>query len=220
MHSGFGQFRSSAASRITAANQRFDAARETKNLDGTVRHKCFVSYHSADVEGAANFVEAYEKVFIPRAIGVEEPDCVLSTDSFFGVFNKLRPVALRGDAGGTRSNESEVLRCNGVCSRERPMLSELQPRVTGRCDCTKKPEYIHIPEGNRATKSGKDAHSGGDGHCRSPRIRALAVILRLAAIPFPLVAYPTYQIGQLALADRGGSELAHGCSNLSRALGA
>jgi len=47
---------------------------ETKSADGHVRHKCFVSYHSEDAIQAADFVEAFDDIFIPRAIGVEEGD--------------------------------------------------------------------------------------------------------------------------------------------------
>ncbi|WP_336030564.1 TIR domain-containing protein [Geodermatophilus sp. FMUSA9-8] len=63
-----------ALARIEAINRRFDLTRESRTASGAVRHKCFVSYHSADTEEAATFVESFEDVFIPRAIGVEEGD--------------------------------------------------------------------------------------------------------------------------------------------------
>ncbi len=64
-----------AQARLAAANKRFDLAAEgTRSAAGYVRHKCFVSYHAADTEEAADFVESFENVFIPRAIGVEEGD--------------------------------------------------------------------------------------------------------------------------------------------------
>jgi len=63
-----------ARARLDAANQRFAKTAEFRGSDGHVRHKCFVSYHAADVEHAANFVEQHKDVFIARAIGVEEGD--------------------------------------------------------------------------------------------------------------------------------------------------
>jgi hypothetical protein len=64
-----------ALARIDLVNRRFNWSIESKSATtGAVRHKCFVSYHSADAEEAANFVESFEDIFIPRAIGVEEGD--------------------------------------------------------------------------------------------------------------------------------------------------
>ena len=74
MHPSPGSRRQQALARIEAVNRRFEFATESKAADGSVRHKCFVSYHSADAEEAATFVETFEEIFIPRAIGVEEGD--------------------------------------------------------------------------------------------------------------------------------------------------
>lgn len=64
-----------AQARLAAVNKRFELAAEgTRAASGYVRHKCFVSYHAADAEEAADFVESFESIFIPRAIGVEEGD--------------------------------------------------------------------------------------------------------------------------------------------------
>jgi hypothetical protein len=64
-----------AQARIATVNNRFQLASEgSRASSGHVRHKCFVSYHAADTEEAADFVESFESVFIPRAIGVEEDD--------------------------------------------------------------------------------------------------------------------------------------------------
>jgi MTH538 TIR-like domain (DUF1863). len=64
-----------AQRRIETANKRFDAATtESRNSSGYVRHKCFISYHAEDAEEVADFVDSFQDVFIPRAIGVEEDD--------------------------------------------------------------------------------------------------------------------------------------------------
>ncbi len=57
--------RSYALAKI-AASQRGTAA--------PVRHKCFISYHGADVDGVTEFVEEYNDVFIPRVVGVSDSD--------------------------------------------------------------------------------------------------------------------------------------------------
>lgn len=66
--------RLAARARLDAVNRRSFGRAEFRGSDGYVRHKCFVSYHAADVEYAASFVEEHEDIFIPRAIGVEEND--------------------------------------------------------------------------------------------------------------------------------------------------
>jgi len=39
-----------------------------------VRHKCFISYHGADIVGVTDFVESFNDVFIPRVVGVSDSD--------------------------------------------------------------------------------------------------------------------------------------------------
>lgn len=48
------------------------AAREGRAAP--VRHKCFVTYHGADIDGVTDFVEDFNDVFIPRIIGVSDSD--------------------------------------------------------------------------------------------------------------------------------------------------
>jgi hypothetical protein len=43
-----------------------------KSAYSPVRHKVFVSYHAVDAEEVVEFIQAYDDVFIPRAIGMEE----------------------------------------------------------------------------------------------------------------------------------------------------
>ena len=58
-------------SQISARNA---AVKEYRLSDGSVRHKCFLSYHSADAEEVLAFVEKFDSVFIPRSIGVSDED--------------------------------------------------------------------------------------------------------------------------------------------------
>lgn len=46
---------------------------ESRSTDPT-RHRCFVSYHGADVDEAAAFLESFGTEFIPRTLGVTEDD--------------------------------------------------------------------------------------------------------------------------------------------------
>lgn len=45
-----------------------------RKADGSVRHKCFISYHSADAEEVLRFVEESEDAFIPRSVGLSDED--------------------------------------------------------------------------------------------------------------------------------------------------
>lgn len=39
-----------------------------------VRHKCFVTFHSDDIDAVTTFVEDFSDVFIPRVVGVSDSD--------------------------------------------------------------------------------------------------------------------------------------------------
>lgn len=54
-----------------AAAKTFAASRGTT---APVRHKCFISYHGADIDGVTFFVETFNDVFIPRVVGVSDSD--------------------------------------------------------------------------------------------------------------------------------------------------
>lgn len=54
-----------------AVEKRVAASRGTT---AAVRHKCFISYHGADIDGVSDFVEQFNDVFIPRVIGVSDSD--------------------------------------------------------------------------------------------------------------------------------------------------
>lgn len=44
--------------------------------DAPVRHKCFVSYHLADIDAVTDFVERFSDVFIPRVLGTSDSDAL------------------------------------------------------------------------------------------------------------------------------------------------
>jgi hypothetical protein len=41
------------------------AAAARRGTTAPVRHKCFISYHGADIDAVTTFVEAFNDVFIP-----------------------------------------------------------------------------------------------------------------------------------------------------------
>lgn len=58
------------------------AERATLRSSDSSRHKCFISYHVADLLEVETFVEDYGTEFIPRSVGVtEEDDFVDSKDT-------------------------------------------------------------------------------------------------------------------------------------------
>jgi hypothetical protein len=62
------------------------------------RHKCFISYHQADLDEVTQFIETFESVFIPQVIGVSnEDDFIDSTDTDY-VMDKVRERYLTNSA--------------------------------------------------------------------------------------------------------------------------
>ncbi len=62
---------------VAAAERSYALAQLQASARGTAtpeRHKCFVSYHGADIDGVTAFVETYNDVFIPRVVGVSDSD--------------------------------------------------------------------------------------------------------------------------------------------------
>ncbi len=59
------------------AEQRYEIAKSVAAARGArvaVRHKCFVSYHGADIDQVTEFVDAFSDVFIPRVVGASDSD--------------------------------------------------------------------------------------------------------------------------------------------------
>jgi hypothetical protein len=62
---------------VLKAELSYEFAKQTAVRQGRaapVRHKCFISYHGADIDGVTYFVEAFNDVFIPRVVGVSDSD--------------------------------------------------------------------------------------------------------------------------------------------------
>lgn len=62
---------------VTEAEVSYELAKRAASEQGRtaqVRHKCFISYHGADIAGVTEFVERYNNVFIPRVVGASDSD--------------------------------------------------------------------------------------------------------------------------------------------------
>jgi MTH538 TIR-like domain (DUF1863) len=62
------------ARKALAIERNYDFARLTRASSTPVRHKCFVSYHSADIDAVTKFVDDFADVFIPRVVGASDSD--------------------------------------------------------------------------------------------------------------------------------------------------
>ena len=62
---------------VQRAEINYEVAKVVARKQGTaepVRHKCFIAYHGADIDGVTSFVEDFNQVFIPRVVGVSDSD--------------------------------------------------------------------------------------------------------------------------------------------------
>jgi hypothetical protein len=75
--------------------QKLALAAEERGKNDPKRHRCFVSYHLADIDVATQFVADFGDVFIPTVLGVtDEDDFVNSTDEEY-IKQRIREKHLR-----------------------------------------------------------------------------------------------------------------------------
>lgn len=63
-----------ALQKLATITQESVRLSEVRKSDGTVKHKCFLSYYSADAQEVLGFVERFGDYFIPHSIGVSNSD--------------------------------------------------------------------------------------------------------------------------------------------------
>lgn len=69
-------------SNLRSLQLQLSAERASAKSSDSTRHKCFISYHVADLEEVQTFVTDFGSEFIPRSVGVtEEDDFVDSIDT-------------------------------------------------------------------------------------------------------------------------------------------
>ena len=62
---------------VRRAETEYDRAKALAARQGmvvAVRHKCFISYHGADIDAVTAFVDQFSSVFIPRVVGASDSD--------------------------------------------------------------------------------------------------------------------------------------------------
>jgi hypothetical protein len=79
-----------ALTKLANITAKYATSGEQRRADGTVRHKCFISYHKEDAEEALAFVESFESVFIPKSVGISVDDPLIDSDDNDYVMNRIR----------------------------------------------------------------------------------------------------------------------------------
>lgn len=63
-----------AVAKAEVSYEQAKQAAARQGLAAPVRHKCFVSYHGADIVGVTDFIETFSDAFIPRVVGISDSD--------------------------------------------------------------------------------------------------------------------------------------------------
>ena len=156
-----------AQERLLEIGRQFDRVSEYRKQDGTVRHKCFLSYHSADADQVLQFVESYSEVFIPKTVGISEDHPWVDSEDDGYVMDVLRDQHL--------ADSTVTLAFIGKCTWSRKFVDwevysslrrDRRNRLNGLL-------AIQLPTGvgatlpNRASKNVKrDANGNDKGYAR------------------------------------------------------
>lgn len=74
----------------------YEGQQAIRKADGSVRHKCFISYHSDDAEEVLGFVRDFDSAFIPRSVGLSDEDgALIESDDADYISNTIRNKYLR-----------------------------------------------------------------------------------------------------------------------------
>lgn len=65
-------------------------AKSLTDAQKAVRHKCFVSFHHADQDEVAKFIEDFEDAFIPKVLGISDEDDFIDSDDTDYVMDQIR----------------------------------------------------------------------------------------------------------------------------------
>jgi len=71
----------SAQQRLEAKSRSYGNIEGLTKSDGSVRHKCFLSYHHTDAVEVEAYVNSFEPVFIPKVIGITDYGDVIQSQS-------------------------------------------------------------------------------------------------------------------------------------------
>jgi hypothetical protein len=80
----------SANDQLLALSRRNETVAEYRKSDGTVRHKCFLSYAGEDADEVLAFVERFTEIFIPKTVGISEEYPWVNSDDDDYVMDVIR----------------------------------------------------------------------------------------------------------------------------------
>ncbi|MFF6993092.1 TIR domain-containing protein [Streptomyces sp. NPDC010273] len=119
--------------------------------DAPTRHKCFISYHGADATEVLAFVQRFEKVFIPRVIGITEDDPAINSENTEYIMDTIREkylsdstvtIVMMGSCTWSRKfidweiysslRRGKVDRLNGLLGIELPSIAEAEVKLPDR----------------------------------------------------------------------------------------
>lgn len=132
------------------------AARVAARKEDPTRHKCFVSYHAADIDEVTEFINEFGTEFIAKTVGVtDEDDFIDSNDSGY-VMDRIRTkylgdstvtIALMGKCTWARRyidwevysslRSSKLSKVNGLLAIRLPSGGDLQARIKDNIERTK-----------------------------------------------------------------------------------
>ncbi|MCZ4562272.1 TIR domain-containing protein [Rhodococcus sp. IEGM 1401] len=132
------------------------AARVAARKEDPTRHKCFVSYHAADIDEVTEFINEFGTEFIAKTVGVtDEDDFIDSNDSDY-VMDRIRTkylgdstvtIALMGKCTWARRyidwevysslRSSKLSKVNGLLAIRLPSGGDLQARIKDNIERTK-----------------------------------------------------------------------------------
>lgn len=143
--------RTYALSRLTSISWANETRGEYRKSDGTIRHKCFLSYHSDDAEEVLEFVESFDSVFIPKCVGVSEEDPWIDSEQTDYIMDRIREkyltdstvtIVLVGRCTWARKfldwevysslRRDKVNRLNGLLALQLPSAAKSSPSLPDR----------------------------------------------------------------------------------------
>ncbi|WP_260993025.1 TIR domain-containing protein [Mycobacterium deserti] len=112
------------------------------------RHKCFISYHAADVDEVAAFIDSFGTEFIAKTVGVTDEDDFIDSEDSDYIMDQIRTkylgnstvtIALMGKCTWARRyvdweiysslRDSKLSKVNGLLAIQLPSGGDLQARI-------------------------------------------------------------------------------------------
>lgn len=124
------------------------AARVAATKVDPARHKCFISYHAADVDEVTKFIDEFGTEFIAKTVGVTDEDDFIDSQNSDYIMDQIRTrylgdstvtIALMGKCTWARRyvdweiysslRDSKLSKVNGLLAIQLPSGGKLQARI-------------------------------------------------------------------------------------------